>query len=115
MNVRFVAAKRTRDVAVPTRGRLTRIRLRLNVDRNGESLGERLRRLRAERGLSGRQLADMAGVQLQTIWKLEQERGSCSCESLAALAEAFGVEMGELWRGALGMPEPVDSADGGGG
>lgn len=55
-------------------------------------LGEKLRELRKERGLTLDKLADMASLSKSYLWELEN-RGSQrpSAEKLTALADALGV------------------------
>lgn len=53
--------------------------------------GQRLRRVRRERGLSQERLSWAAGVSITTIAKLEREpRSSCTKRTLALLCEALG-------------------------
>jgi transcriptional regulator with XRE-family HTH domain len=59
----------------------------------------RLRALRARRGVTQRDIADAAGVARGTVGFLEQARCCPTADSLARLAEVFGVTMHELWHG----------------
>lgn len=63
-------------------------------------LGERLHRLRSERGLSLRELAEQSGLTASFISQVERGRASPSIASLARLAEAFGVGVGHLFEPA---------------
>ena len=55
-------------------------------------LGEKLRELRKERGLTLEKLADLAGVSKSYLWELEnRESQRPSAEKLTALADALGV------------------------
>ncbi|PNU06368.1 helix-turn-helix domain-containing protein [Novosphingobium guangzhouense] len=62
----------------------------------GESLGERLHRLRKLRGLTQGELASRLGVSKPTVWAWEQGRARPIEERLDAIAEALGVETAEL-------------------
>ncbi len=61
------------------------------------TIGDRLRRLRAERGLTQEQLAERAGLSVDMIKKLEQgQRQSARLTTLVALADALDVTLAEL-------------------
>jgi transcriptional regulator with XRE-family HTH domain len=61
------------------------------------SIGERLRQLRSERGLTQEQLAGLASVSVDLVKKLEQgRRESARLSSLAALADSLDVPLSEL-------------------
>ena len=52
--------------------------------------GERLREMRRQRGLSQEQLADLAGISLSTMARLEsQDRSPCRSWTLGRLAAAL--------------------------
>src|ERR1700690_2349448 len=55
-------------------------------------LGEKLRSLRKERGLTLEKLADLAGLSKSYLWELEnRESQRPSAEKLTALGDALGV------------------------
>jgi transcriptional regulator with XRE-family HTH domain len=55
--------------------------------------GDRLRQLRREHGLSQVQLADLAGMSVATVARLERvSDASCRCRTLARLAAALGEQ-----------------------
>lgn len=55
-------------------------------------LGEKLRALRKERGLTLEKLADLAGLSKSYVWELEnRESQRPSAEKLGALADVLGV------------------------
>ncbi len=55
-------------------------------------LGEKLRELRKERGLTLEKLAELAGLSKSYLWELEnRESQRPSAEKLTALADALGV------------------------
>lgn len=66
------------------------------------AFGRRVRRLRRERRLSQERLGQLAGVDRQTINRLENASHALSTASLGRLARALGVPPGEL------MPTDVD-------
>jgi transcriptional regulator with XRE-family HTH domain len=56
-------------------------------------LGERIRELRRQRGISQKDLADRAGISPDTLSRLErQPRTSCRTRTIARLAAALGEE-----------------------
>lgn len=61
-----------------------------------ESVGEKLRRLRKERGLTQSQLAQRAGIESQTISNLERDRYVPRGSTLQKLADALGTEARNL-------------------
>lgn len=64
---------------------------------DGKTIGDRLRLLRRERGLSQEDLARRSGLSRDLIAKLEQNRRtSCRITSLMRLANALDVELTEL-------------------
>jgi DNA-binding XRE family transcriptional regulator len=59
--------------------------------------GQRLRRLRRQRGLSQGALAEQAGISLTTVARLERQRRSpCRTWTLAALAVALGEQTADM-------------------
>lgn len=75
----------------------------------GESLGERLHRLRKLRGFTQGELAARLGVSKPTVWAWEQGRARPIEERLEAIAQALGVEEAELrpGRAVPGLAELV--------
>jgi len=63
-------------------------------------LGERLRRLRASRGLSVRALAGLAGITAGTLSKIENRQSSPSVSTLKDLLDALGATLGEFFAAA---------------
>ncbi|MBT0667147.1 helix-turn-helix domain-containing protein [Novosphingobium profundi] len=62
----------------------------------GESLGERIHRLRKLRGLTQGELANRLGVSKPTVWAWEQGRARPIEERMAGIAEALGVASEDL-------------------
>ncbi len=60
---------------------------------------ERLRELRRERALALRELGELSGVSLQTIWRIEAGRQGAHPRTIRKLAQALGVEPTELVKG----------------
>jgi transcriptional regulator with XRE-family HTH domain len=62
-----------------------------------ETIGDRIRLLRNDRGLTQEQLAELAGVSTDLVKKLEQNRRqSARLTSLTALAEALDVPRSQM-------------------
>lgn len=55
------------------------------------SFGEHLRRIRAERGISQQELADMANIAMKTVYRIEKAEFAVTLDVLLALSE--GLEM----------------------
>ena len=69
-------------------------------------LGEKLRDLRKQRGLTLEKLADMAGLSKSYLWELEnRESQRPSEEKLTALADALGVGTSFFLEDDLREPE----------
>ncbi len=73
-------------------------------------LPKRLRVLRAERGLTIKQAAESAGVTRETVRELELGRRSPHEPTLAKIANAYGVPIGELLDAAEDGPGPLAEA-----
>lgn len=75
----------------------------------GESLGERLHRLRKERGFTQGELAARLGVSKPTVWAWEQGRARPIEERLEAIARELGVNIADLRPGrtVAGLPELI--------
>ena len=67
-------------------------------------VGERLRQLRVQSGLSQRGLADAAGVPHGQISMIETNKSSPSVSSLRKILGGFGISMSEFFE-----PEPVQN------
>jgi transcriptional regulator with XRE-family HTH domain len=59
-------------------------------------VGERVRELRADRGLTQLQLAERSGISRPSIANVEAGRQNVSLRQLCALATALGVEVADL-------------------
>lgn len=78
-------------------------------DVGGESLGERLFRLRKARGLTQGALAARLGVSKPTVWAWEQGRARPLEDRFEAIAVELGVTAADLrpGRGVAGLPELI--------
>jgi transcriptional regulator with XRE-family HTH domain len=75
----------------------------------GETLGTRLRRLRAERDCSLSELSRRSGVGKGTISELENDRRGARLDTLFALTTALGAPLGALMPdGAAAAGAPVE-------
>jgi transcriptional regulator with XRE-family HTH domain len=59
-------------------------------------IGEKIRELRKEHGMSQMRLAALVGVSYQQIQKYEKASGSISVERLEQISKAFKIPIGEL-------------------
>ena len=59
----------------------------------------KLKRLREDRVLSQRELAQMAGLTHVTVWRLENSSTQAHAQTIRKLAEVLGVEPRELVKG----------------
>jgi DNA-binding XRE family transcriptional regulator len=64
-----------------------------------ETFGERLRRLRTERGLTKDQLAAASGISVPAIKQIQVRQVAASAYTVAQLADALGVSMDYLFLG----------------
>lgn len=64
----------------------------------GPVLGDRLRELRATRGLTLRQLADSSGLSAGLLSQIENGRTDPSIETLRRLARVFDSDLADLFR-----------------
>jgi transcriptional regulator with XRE-family HTH domain len=70
-------------------------------------VGPRLRQLREQKGMSARQVADLAGLTPAYLSRLENGRVSPTVATLARLVSAMGETMATLFSEAPGADEPV--------
>jgi transcriptional regulator with XRE-family HTH domain len=69
------------------------------------AFGKRLRELRGAAGLSQKALADSAGVPQSQVSQWEAGNSTPLATSIPALAQALGVDPGELFKPAASQPE----------
>lgn len=72
-------------------------------------VGARLRQVRKSRQLTLKQLAELSGVPVSTLSKMELAQVSVSYEKLAAAARALNVDIAQLFRasGQVNAPSPA--------
>ncbi len=70
----------------------------------GETMGQRMQRLRLGAGLSQSQLAKKAGIPLGTLKNWEQDLREPSLSKAAALAKAIGCSLDDL-AGPVELPK----------
>lgn len=63
-----------------------------------KSVGDRVRELRNQRGWYQQELANRAGVSMQTVSNLETGRYSPQLGKLSKIADALGVPLADLLR-----------------
>src|SRR5690348_5719537 len=63
----------------------------------GQSLGERVKQLRLDRGLTLAQVGQAGSVSTSTLSKIENDRLSPTFETLIALARGLGVSVEQLF------------------
>ncbi len=61
-------------------------------------ISNRIRALRAERGMTQQQLADLIGLTRQTVVAIEGDKYSPSLETAFRIAGVFGVGLEEVFR-----------------
>ncbi len=69
------------------------------MERASEQLAARVRHLRRAQGVTQRELAKRAGISRATLARIEGETATPDLSTLAKLADALGVEVGDLFRG----------------
>ena len=57
---------------------------------------KKLNSIMIDRGINGKQLADLTGVQNSTISVMRNDKGGCSFENLVKIAQALDVDFFEL-------------------
>jgi transcriptional regulator with XRE-family HTH domain len=74
-------------------------------------IGEEVRRRREELGLTGAQLADRAGLAPSAVSQIETGKRSPSSMSVMKLADALGVEIGELYPKKAQASLPLENGE----
>jgi transcriptional regulator with XRE-family HTH domain len=74
-------------------------------------IGEEVRRQREELGLTGAQLAARAGLAPSAVSQIETGKRSPSSISVMKLADALGVEVGQLYPKKAQAPLPLEESE----
>jgi transcriptional regulator with XRE-family HTH domain len=61
-----------------------------------KAFGAHLKRIRTERGISQQELADMANIAKQTVFRIENARFAVTLDVLLALSEGLEIPLKEL-------------------
>ena len=72
----------------------------LPVDMGDESLGQRIARLRKERGLTQKQVAESTGLIQELVSNYETDKLRLNPGMILRFAEVFGISADELLRGS---------------
>ena len=72
-----------------------------------ESLGQRIKQRRLEKGLTQRELAEATGITVPYMSKIEADRETPTDEKLERIAKALGLNSDELILAAGRLPEDV--------
>ena len=84
-----------------TQAMSTKSKLKLKpVDMGDESLGQRLARLRRERGLTQKQIAERTGLIQELVSNYETDKLRLNADMILRFAEVFEVSADELLRGS---------------
>lgn len=70
------------------------------------TLGEKIYRLRSERGLSQEAFGDMLGVSRQSVSKWETDQSQPELEKIVAISDLFGTSTDYLLKENMEIPEP---------
>jgi transcriptional regulator with XRE-family HTH domain len=73
------------------------------MDRQGETMGERFKRLREQARMSQRELSERSGIPLRTLCNWEQGQRVPRLDHAVQLARTLGVDMNTLT--GFGEPE----------
>lgn len=73
-----------------------------------EQIGQQIRTLREQRGWSQRALGERANMTHSFLSRLERGQTGIEVETLANLAAALGVDLGELFASEAPSPRPPD-------
>ncbi len=82
------------------------------LDNAENSVGQRLRKIRVLRGLSMRTLAEMSGLNINTLSLIENQRSSPSVSTLQQLAQSLQVPITEFFETDQGSEELVHQKHG---
>lgn len=69
-----------------------------------QTFGKQVKALRAERGLTQAQLADLSGISEEWVRRIERGEGSPSLDTIEVLAGSLGVPVSSLFGGHPDLP-----------
>ena len=69
------------------------------------TLGEKIYRLRSEKGLSQEAFGDMLGVSRQSVSKWETDQSQPELEKIVAISDQFGISTDYLLKNNMEIPE----------
>lgn len=61
-----------------------------------KAFGENLKKLREAKGLTTREVADIADIAYSQVWTLESGQGDPSLTTLLAISRALGITLNDL-------------------
>lgn len=70
-------------------------------------LGDRIKLLRKQRGLSQEEVAEAAGIDSKSLSRIESNRFNPALDTLQSLAVALGVEMQDFFAGDPASPKAL--------
>lgn len=97
----------TRRQLSPAAGVVTLRNLYDNCLVSSQTLGQRIKRRRLEKGLTQRELAEAAGITVPYMSKIEADRETPTDEKLERIANELGLNADELILAAGRVPEDV--------
>ena len=77
------------------------------VDTGNETLGQRLARLRRERGLTQKQIAEKTGLIQELVSNYELDKLRLNADMILRFSEALDVSTDELLRGSKAKPSAM--------
>jgi transcriptional regulator with XRE-family HTH domain len=75
------------------------------------NIGENIKRLREEKGLTQQQVAELVNMHRSNYSKVESGQRELSVKALSKIANYFGISLDELVNGEGGLPEEVSIKD----
>ncbi len=75
------------------------------------NIGENIKRLREEKGLTQQQVAELVNMHRSNYSKVESGQRELSVKALSKIAKYFGITLDELVNGEGGLPEEVSIED----
>jgi transcriptional regulator with XRE-family HTH domain len=70
-------------------------------------IGENIKRIRSEKGLTQKELAQMLGVTAATVQRYETEKIACKSKTIEKLIEVLGITINDLYGIGTKEVEPI--------